>query len=304
MLLIIFISSCSPDLPLNEDCHFLIDEYTSKEYPENKYFRSRPFANPTNASEFGFIAEIDGVEGIWKYILATSQTQLIVTTDIWSKPDWSNSDWIVFESSAQIFKCKSNGDSLTQLSFKGQNYYPSWSPDGNFIIIVNDDNTPRRNFQIISNNGSVIQTLDSTLYSSQPAFWSPDGEKIAFAQANGDGTTQIAYININRPEQVIQLKSDLDKYFYGYLEWFPDSKSVLCKSGNNGIYKINIETGVYTEFEPDCPYYYYGFTILADGISFIEDRWLRKYDEETNTIYNYFDLIHKFPDGSEVIIPY
>lgn len=29
-----------------------------------------------------------------------------------------------------------------------------------------------------------------------------------------------------------------------------------------------------------------------------------KYDEATNTTYNYIDLIHKFPDGSEVIIPY
>ena len=49
-------------------------------------------------------------------------------------PAWSpDAQWIVFSENAQIWKKKINGDSLSQLTFEGRNFFPAWSPDGNLI---------------------------------------------------------------------------------------------------------------------------------------------------------------------------
>ncbi len=49
-------------------------------------------------------------------------------------PAWSpDGQWIAFSEGAQIWKKKIDGDSLTQLTFKGRNFFPSWSPDGQRI---------------------------------------------------------------------------------------------------------------------------------------------------------------------------
>ena len=49
-------------------------------------------------------------------------------------PAWSpDGQGIAFSENAQIWKKKINGDSLTQLTFEGRNFFPAWSPDGNLI---------------------------------------------------------------------------------------------------------------------------------------------------------------------------
>ena len=49
-------------------------------------------------------------------------------------PAWSpDGQWIAFSENAQIWKKKINGDSLTQLTFEGRNFFPTWSPDGKWI---------------------------------------------------------------------------------------------------------------------------------------------------------------------------
>jgi len=52
----------------------------------------------------------------------------------WGLPDWSpDSKWLLLNelNSAQIFKIKyPTGDSLTQLTFSGSNFFPSWNSDG------------------------------------------------------------------------------------------------------------------------------------------------------------------------------
>ncbi len=50
-------------------------------------------------------------------------------------PAWSpDGEWITFSEYSQIWKKKLNGDSLTQLTNKGKNFYPSWSYNNESII--------------------------------------------------------------------------------------------------------------------------------------------------------------------------
>lgn len=51
-----------------------------------------------------------------------------------SAPAWSpNGRWLAFSEDGQIWKKTFTGDSLTQLTFEGRNFYPTWSSDGRWI---------------------------------------------------------------------------------------------------------------------------------------------------------------------------
>lgn len=53
---------------------------------------------------------------------------------IFENLSWSpDGQWIAFSRNAQIWKMKTNGDSLEQLTFEGRNFFPTWSPDGQWI---------------------------------------------------------------------------------------------------------------------------------------------------------------------------
>ncbi len=87
-------------------------------------------------------------------------------------PDWSpEGDRIVFESSGQIYKIKTNGDSLTRLTFSGENFFPEWSPNGSKIVYDRIDSVWMMDADG-SNKKSVVR-------GRHPSF-SPDGSKILF----------------------------------------------------------------------------------------------------------------------------
>jgi TolB protein len=100
-------------------------------------------------------------------------------------PDWSpDGEWIVFSNYAQIYKIKVNGDSLTQLTFGGENFFPDWSPDGKKIAYdrsTNESDTSADSsgtgIWIMDASGKDKELLHSAKYGEYPD-WSPDGKNI------------------------------------------------------------------------------------------------------------------------------
>ncbi|MBK7106024.1 MAG: PD40 domain-containing protein [Ignavibacteriae bacterium] len=84
-----------------------------------------------------------GKTGIYLIESSGANNRLFFASAGAGTPDWSpNGDWLVFENYANIFKIKTNGDSLIQLTSEGSNYFPSWSSDNNWIFYDSNRDSP------------------------------------------------------------------------------------------------------------------------------------------------------------------
>lgn len=237
-----------------------------------------PDCNPNNPSE---IVYGQGVSPYWRFEIwimnITSGEKYLVSNevpDIWDGPRWSSTNWLVFSrSDGQIWKMTIYGDSLTKLTSSGQNFNPCWSPDGEKIIFesISDSNyikpeiqEYRWDFFIMTADGKDLIIMDPLLDGALPV-WSPDGNKIAFAQKYNSakyypdiGFTDISNISSS------QITWDNMSIVLG-LNWFPDSKNVVWSS-EQGLFITNIETKKTTLVAPGCDSKTYLYpSISSDG---------------------------------------
>jgi hypothetical protein len=138
-------------------------------YPE-KYAYSFPSVNPNNEYEFCYLRRENGIQSddnldLYKFNFCTGVTKLI-TNHVAYSPNWSVKDWIIFTGqNRDIWKVKSNGDSLTRLTFLGA-YQDNaiWNTLGT-MFIWNNRNIANEKGEIkysMPNCGSLIGWYDDT----------------------------------------------------------------------------------------------------------------------------------------------
>lgn len=121
--------------------------------------------------------------GLW-FISPTGDNRQMFLKGANRLPAWSpNGIWIAFVNGAQIYKIKSDGDSLTQLTFEGRNFFPAWSPDGKYIAYDSDVDDTKYDIWTMSPNGenkkNISQESDSLDQGGwRRPNWSPDGNWI------------------------------------------------------------------------------------------------------------------------------
>lgn len=291
--------------------------YDQEIFPVDKINRKNICSNPLNEKEFLYTAFIDNEFELWKYNLQDSSTELIANVNVDFKPDWSVTGWIVFTQANQIFKCKSNGDSLTQLTFGEKNYYPTWSPDGHQIIFErNYSDTIATGLVTIDKDGIVLEEVKSTLFAGSSYTWSPDGSKVAFwSSSNVYNRNLLAWFYKVSPETLYFLDKSIPKEetVDAYMQWYPNSQTILWASGSSGsLYKTDISTQSTDMVKYGCEYNYYDFCItsIGDIISRREElTFIPSLDEDVaamgfGTVYVDYDLVKINSEGSELIIPY
>lgn len=141
-----------PSLPCNQviigGIYYIIDF-------EN--YVSEPCFNPNNDNEFVYTKRAQGRE-LRIYNLQTKENKLILASNNAIRvPKWGETGWIVFESpDCNVYKIKSDGDSLVQMTTEGCYNHPSWFFDEDKIITYNRILGKE---VIIDINGNILDTL-------------------------------------------------------------------------------------------------------------------------------------------------
>ena len=153
-----------------------------------------------------FLAYTSNQDGTYKiYVLDTRTGEHRRLTDLHERewtPAWSpDGKWIAFvsgnhefipgvkiEITTHIYKADINGEHLVQLTDRGTNVGPAWSPDNQRIAFVSyHRGDERKGIYVMDADGrrlrrindKEVQALDGIIQSE--CAWSPDGEQIAFS---------------------------------------------------------------------------------------------------------------------------
>lgn len=108
--------------------------------PAMDYDYTYPTFNPNDPMEIAYIRK-DNVNGqprgLWKFNLCTGEKKLLADNAL-GFTDWSIKDWIVYTGTGnQLFKVKSNGDSLTQISnAPGTHKEAKWNDAGDKLAYI------------------------------------------------------------------------------------------------------------------------------------------------------------------------
>ncbi len=198
----------------------------------------RPVFNPTNPNEILYLhINTDPFTRFYTELrifnLCTGEDRLI-TDKAEYNPDWSVKDWIIFEDPGfQLWKIKSNGDSLTQLTFQHQHNCPKWSPDGKFFLHYLVDGPSLGKTVLMNEDGELIKQYKPDLGSSLNYSWSPDGNRFLLSFYSD--------IRIGNIEgELVDSFPDISPALSS-LAWHPVGKDIYW-SDRSGIYKTNLET--------------------------------------------------------------
>lgn len=115
--------------------------------------------NPSNDNEFVYVNRVLGVRYLFRYNKLTNEKTLLGTFPNVHSLDWGKNDWILLEiGDRNIWKIKSNGDSLTQLTSGRPYFHSKWNYDATKIMsYYTNDN--ERYTEILNSNGEIIDTL-------------------------------------------------------------------------------------------------------------------------------------------------
>jgi TolB protein len=139
-------------------------------------------------------------------------------------PDFSpDGNWVTFNC-GQIYKIKINGDSLTQITNGGNNRFPSWSPNGEWISYDSDFNDPHGAYYtwIIKPDGTGARRIGGVVYAdwySNSVFLLGIGLYDEFYRVNINDTIKVKLTNL------AQINPD---YFdNGYLKISPNDSKII-----------------------------------------------------------------------------
>ena len=180
------------------------------------------------------------VDSLGFWIIRPDGSHMHRIYDQWLQtPQWSpDGQWIAFVKGAQIYKMRFTGNgfdttSITQLTFTGRNFFPSWSPSGDriaydsdvdsdtglkFIWIMNSDGTSKHRISYEPDQGEH----------RQPS-WSPNGDKIVHVRFIGIGSSEIFTMDTTGDIVLRLTNNEVDEK---YPEYSPDGSYITFVSDN------------------------------------------------------------------------
>ncbi len=112
-------------------------------FSEGDYQYYSPCFNPNNANQFVFIFKdnVRKTQELCIYDMSTQEKKVLTENDnLLFQPKWSSMNWIAFNTGHQIWRIKSNGDSLVAVTNSESSLYPAWSADGRELLFEHSKN--------------------------------------------------------------------------------------------------------------------------------------------------------------------
>mgnify|MGYP000889828828 CR=1 FL=1 len=136
-------------------------------------------------------------------------------------PAWSpDGKWIAFSDGAQIYKKKIDGDSLTQLTFKGKNFFPSWSPDGKWIVFDSWIPEDMAFYGIVKidvyGNGGILLRYDIKEGDMRMPTWKDNSTIIYARYSSSFYSTEIFSFDLNSEKESRLTFNEADDYYPKY----------------------------------------------------------------------------------------
>jgi len=170
---------------------------------------------------------------LWKYNLKTKQKSWL-DKDLTGNVRINDKGWIVYDKyDWKIYKIKTNGDSLTQLTFNGNCLSPYWSFDEKFIYFGGFSGTTECQYKI-DEKGNVLDTLfgnDIGIYYKDYMY--------RFATINNQ--TFVYQKNLGNNSEKIVLQSSTLSQGENVALFYPNEiHSNLYWEGGHGLSKTNL----------------------------------------------------------------
>jgi hypothetical protein len=266
--LALMLSSCKKEKVLEEEVCIPISEQKKKFPPpppsygtiEELFMFSGPpcigilAVNALNGDEFlmggGNNLESDGkYHGLYKYNLKTGE-RIELPLDVYrtSGIRWSRKDWLLFTAQSgplqwDAYKMKSNGDSLTRLTWSGNIFAPEWNWDGDKFICYLGLIEPTPSV-IFDENGNPLDTI----YAGDVlGSWNhPKGYRAGYIYT---GSFRVTHPESHSVIFILPV-DDVRTSFMGGTVWIDEENAVW--SYEHGVFRTNFVTGQTVQLIASC----------------------------------------------------
>ena len=217
-----------------EPCEELV--LLSEVVPDFDYIIAKPFYvkasfNPNNSNEIVFIDKFEETVCIYNIETGVKRTLYGDSLEPLFAPHWGNKDWILLSLSGNIYKIKSNGDSLTQLTFAIPAFAPKWNMEANkFFYNTGGLISPSLTI-ICDENGISLDSLPNSMHGS----WQHDSLLLLNDDWNG-----IIVFNPNTGYRENISNASRHVGGAGAVQWIDDEHFI--ETNNLGIFKVNYKT--------------------------------------------------------------
>ena len=198
-----------------------------------------PYFNPINPDEILFQEKYSSK--LFRYNLVTQQRSLIYSGTNLFQPKWGKNDWILLNPVGNIWKIKSDGDSLIILTNTHGDYAPEWNISGDKFCFYRSLGAFQK-LIIADVNGTELETLNN-FYTEQSS-WQHSNLIITTSGMYGlhsiDPYTDLITVLLQQDEPTLESAV-----------WLDNNVDILY-TAENGIFKMNYQTKKITCILSSC----------------------------------------------------
>lgn len=255
-----------------------------------------PHFNPNNNDEFLFVDQIyqSPYAKLCVHDITTGETQIILEGQTFlTQPRWHANGWILFRGNGDnIYRIKSNGDSLTQMTTSNMFQLPVWRPDGQAWISNNAVNFAG-DIDVFDLDGNLIEVIQGEEFFKGD--WSDDNRIVT--TKGYSGSNQFTWTDAgNLNWQDLTFDTNSPHKPAQDVHWIPMSDEVMYSQLWGDISRMNVISGEISQVREGCGGRHYAYFSINNNCSLILAERIQPDTIYTDGFYNY--LIRK----SEIVI--